>query len=344
VSSSTLPLPRKKPVPSATCLQQAAEWYAQLRSSGATSDIKKQWQHWLQSSTEHQQAWSYVESISQRFEPAYPKAQAVLLASSYQKVDRKRIQRRHILAGFALFASAGMLGVGTGIHVPVIRLTRSWSADYATGVGQMRDIDLPDGTHVWMNTATTLNVDYQASLRRLALVDGEILIDTKKDPRPFVVDNSHGRLRALGTRFTVRQLEDRIHLAVFDGAVEITTSRGVTKIIERGQQTRFNHDSIDVVHAASDTDQVWTKGVLLAHNMTLSAFVAEMGRYHHGHIGVSEEVAQLRVFGSFPAHDRALTLSMLESVLPVKVTETLPWWINIAAVPAAEDNKKDAAS
>jgi transmembrane sensor len=331
VSSSTLSLSRtSSPAPSAASLQVAAEWYAQLRDRHAAPEVTVKWQQWLNADVEHQRAWSYVEAISQRFEPAYPKEQAALMAASYQKAGSKRIQRRHVLAGFAAFT--GVMVVA-GIHMPVMRQVRSWAADYATGVGQVRDIRLSDGTHVWMNTATMFNVDYQDTLRRLALIDGEIHITTEKDPRPLVVDNTYGRLRALGTRFTVRQMPGHIVLAVFDGAVEITTTSGIRKTLSRGTQTVFNHDSIGDATAVSDTYEAWTKGVLLAHNMTLGAFVAEMQRYHHGHIGVAGDIADLRVFGSYPLHDQAMTLSMLESVLPVKATHTLPWWTNIVPVP-----------
>lgn len=337
MSSSPLSLSRtSSPAPSAASLQQAAEWFAQLRDQHAKPGVTVAWQQWLQADPEHQRAWSYVETISQRFEPVYPKEQAALMAESYQKAGRKRVQRRHVLAGLGVFSGTGLLMLGTGLQAPVMRLARSWAADYATGVGQVRDIHLSDGTHVWMNTATMLNVDYQSTLRRLELIDGEIHITTEKDPRPLVVDSTYGRMRALGTRFTVRQMPDHIVLAVFDGAVEITTGNGMRKTLSRGTQTVFNHDSISDVATASDAYEAWTKGVLLAHNMTLGAFVAEMQRYVRGHIGVADDVADLRVFGSYPLHDQAMTLSMLEAVLPVKAKQTLSWWTHIAAAPAPD--------
>jgi transmembrane sensor len=40
--------------------------------------------------------------------------------------------------------------------------------------------------------------------------------------RPFAVHTALGRLRALGTRFTVRQEDAVVHLAVTEGAVEVT--------------------------------------------------------------------------------------------------------------------------
>ncbi|HCE41020.1 MAG TPA: iron dicitrate transport regulator FecR, partial [Alcanivorax sp.] len=88
-----------------------------------------------------------------------------------------------------------------------------------TATGEIRDLGLDDGGRLWLNSATTVDVAYDDALRRVTLHDGEILIQTGADPRrrPFVVDTRHGRLRALGTRFTVRHHRDHGFLAVYQG-------------------------------------------------------------------------------------------------------------------------------
>lgn len=74
---------------------------------------------------------------------------------------------------------------------------------------------MPDGTRVWLNTATAFNEDYRADQHRLPLLRGEILIETAADARrPFFVDTPHGQMQALGTRFTVRLDERQTLLAV----------------------------------------------------------------------------------------------------------------------------------
>ena len=50
-------------------LEQAAEWYALLRSGQAGQEDHDRWQAWLAADARHREAWSYVERISQRFDP-----------------------------------------------------------------------------------------------------------------------------------------------------------------------------------------------------------------------------------------------------------------------------------
>jgi transmembrane sensor len=44
---------------------------------------------------------------------------------------------------------------------------------------------------------------------------------------------------------------------------------------------------------------------------------------------VSPEVANLPVFGSYPMTDPDRALAMLESVMPIRVSRPMPWWIRV---------------
>jgi transmembrane sensor len=216
-------------------------------------------------------------------------------------------------------------------------MTQSWLADYRTGTGEVREIALSDGIRVWINAISAFNQDYRPDQRRLHLVRGEILIETATAidslQRPFYVVTPQGRLQALGTRFTVRLDESETFVAVYEGAVEVRTATiGATVIIPAGQQTRFTGASLAGSETADPADparEAWTRGLLVARNIPLSDVVQELRRHYHGHLGLAPEVADLRVFGGYPVNDPDRTLVMLESVMPIRVRRTLPWWVSI---------------
>lgn len=324
-----------KPVASDAVLQTAAQWFAVMRIQDATDAEKINWQNWFDADPEHRAAWQYVEKISARFAPVRSEQNADTAVAVLRSSDTRKRQRRQFMRGFAVITGFSLFGAGLWRYTVLPEIIAAWSADYHSDVGQVREIVLQDGAHVWLNTATAINADYQSGLRRLQLVSGEIMVTTAHDTapvaRPFVVDTRQGRLRALGTQFTVRQHEKQTYLAVYEGAVEITTAQGQTLIVSAGQQTTFNEHVIDVPVAADRARKAWVKGVLLAEDMTLGALVDELNRYWHGHISVSKDVAEVRVFGGYPINDPAHVLSMLEKVAPITVKQTLPWWLTIEA-------------
>lgn len=318
--------------PSHQIMEQAAEWYALLRTGQATAAEQHAWRQWVEGAAEHQQAWSYVERIGRRFAPlqASPDRNAAVTAFRHAAQIAPR-RRRQVLLGLAGTLGMGWLGWTAWRQTPLPLMASTWGADYRAGVGETRRIELPDGTEVWLKAVSAFNTGYTAKERRLQLLTGEMLIDTGRDPlRPFFIDTAQGRLQALGTRFTVRQDEGGILVAVYEGAVRIDTARsGAAGIVQTGQQARFTADALQPVAPADPAREAWARGVLVADNTTLADVVDELRRYHAGHLGLAPGVAHLRVFGSYPIDDAQRALDMLASVLPIHVRRTLPWWISV---------------
>lgn len=317
-------------------LEQAAHWYALLRSGAASAADQRKWQQWLDGAPAHREAWQYVERVGRRFAPLHDSPDRDAAVRAYGQAARHATQGRRGRRA-ALFGLAGLLGGGLAWggwrYTPLPAVAATWGADYRAGVGDTRRIALPDGTQVWLKALSAFNVDFTATQRRLQGLTGEMLIDTGRDPlRPFLVDTQQGRLQALGTRFSVRQDDGDTLLAVFEGAVKVDAARsGASGIVPAGRQLRFTADALQAMTPADPAHEAWTHGVLVADNLPLSEVVAQLRRYRYGHLGVSPQVADLRVFGSYPLHDVDRALDMLASVLPIRVRRTLPWWTSVDA-------------
>jgi len=332
MSSSDLSCAPQSPQPSPQALEQAAEWFALLRSGEARDEDRAQWQRWLDSAQENDTAWRYVEQISRRFEPVRSSPGRAAAARGFGIANTRMARRRQALLGLgALAGGSGLLAWAAWRHTSLPGMVMAWTADYRTATGEVRNVALSDGTQVWLSTASAFDRDYRGGLRRLRLVAGEILIQTAADPdRPFVVDTPQGGLRALGTRFAVRLDGDVTVVAVFQGAVEARPAdAGAMRIIQAGEQTRFTGSALAATQAADRAREAWTRGILIVENVPLADVARELQRYRGGHLGVAPEVAGLRVAGSYPATDPDRALAMLESVLPIRVRHTLPWWVGI---------------
>ncbi|CAB3835060.1 Protein FecR [Achromobacter pulmonis] len=312
-------------------LKVAAKWYARLQNADIGPQQRLAWQQWLDARPEHRSAWAHVEAVSRRF--------AVLRADGERDAGEQAIQvasqrpsaRRRAAGRILALGGVGLLGGFGWRFTPLPTVVTAWRADYATGIGEQRRLVLDDGTRVWLNTRSAIDVRLDDTQRLLTLAGGEILIDTAQDPRqrPFFVDTRFGRLQALGTRYTVRQADDDILLAVYEGQVRIRTLSGREALVNRGEQKRYSADAISAAAPADPARQAWSRGVLLAENLPLGELVAELGRYHLGYTGVDPRIASLRVIGRYPANDLPRTLAMLERELPIRVQRTLPWWVTL---------------
>lgn len=313
-------------------LEVAANWYATLRSEEAGAAEREAWQAWLSQSEAHAGAWSYIETVSQRFDPLRAGGHQAALAG-IKAARHGGAGRRQLLAGLAGVFGLGIAGSMGWRHTALPEVVMAWDADYRTAIGEQREITLADGTQVWLNTGTALRVDYQAGARLLNLVAGEILVQTARDTheRPFYVATRYGRMQALGTRFSVRHDDGRTRLDVFESAVEITDAAGSVQRVAAGQRAEFNADSTSAIAPAERAREAWRRGVVVAENIPLRVLIEDIARYQRGHIGVAPEVAEFIVMGVYPATDTDRALAMLESTLPIRVKRSMSWWVTLEA-------------
>ncbi|HAG19406.1 MAG TPA: hypothetical protein DCK80_10040, partial [Pseudomonas sp.] len=260
-------------------LQQAAEWFALLQSGSVSASERRAWAAWLEQ-PEHAQAWAKVERISGQFQPLTSDA---IGRAAGAMLQQRQSTRRQALKVLSVLCGGAVLTVAGGA-LP----WRRWAADERTAVGEVRDLRLADGTRLWLNTDSALDVRFDAKERRLALQHGELLIDApaSRRGRPLVLSSREGHVRSeQAARFSLRQEEGRTRLSVFAGVVDIQLEGfGVTSV-PAGQQAAFDRRHVGPLAAARAEHQAWATGVLLADNQRLEDFLAELSRYRHGYLG-----------------------------------------------------------
>ncbi|MFT3720919.1 FecR domain-containing protein [Pseudorhodoferax sp.] len=315
---------------------QAAQWLTVMMSGEASDDERRRWQRWRAAHPDHERAWQHVEAVVGKFKAMAPHA-AYNALSAYADghPGRRPGSRRKALR--ALLWTGGMLG-GAGLLASRTQTWQQLAADFSTGTGEQRRLTLDDGTAVTLNTATAIDVRFDGRQRLVRLAAGEVLVVTGHgtaavaDSRPFVVETAEGRIRALGTRFTVRRLAGSTQVAVLESAVEITPCGGsAPRVLRAGERATFRGDAVGAPEALGAEADAWTRGQLLADGMRLGDFVTEVGRYRPGVLRCAPEVAGLRFSGVFPLQNTDHILSALPRVLPVQVRWRTRYWVTVEA-------------
>jgi transmembrane sensor len=314
--------------------EQAAEWLTLFMSGEATEEDRRRWQHWGAAHPDHERAWKHIEAVSRRFKVLEPHAGYQTLSPYAGPKPPPRRKAVKLMLGGGVVGISGMLASRTPAWQQQV-------ADHRTRTGEQRSLTLGDGTRITLNTASALNVRFDGQRRLVRLVSGEIWVATAHalgdgtgaiDARPFVVETSEGRIRALGTRFSVRQLGDHTSVAVLESAVEVTPiAHGMPKMLQAGERATFTRTAVDAATGVTQMDEAWTRGQLIASDMPLGEFLSELGRYRPGVLRCAPEVAGLRVSGVFPLHDTGRVLAALPNVLPVQVRMRTRFWSVVEA-------------
>ncbi|MFK8328651.1 FecR domain-containing protein [Pseudomonas sp. BJa5] len=310
-------------------LQAAAAWFARLHAAPDDTRTQAKWSAWLAADARHRLAWRYVEGINQRFGNLNANAEQAHQVLSTMRRDRH--SRRALLGSLCVAGVGGLLGWGSW-RQGWVDSPRAWFATYRTGLGEVRPLTLADGSQLWLNGETALDVHFDERLRQLRLYRGEVLIETAVDARPLQVLTRAGRMQPLGTRFSVRDQGLQTTLSVFAGAVQATCADSGREIrVQAGQMTAFDAQQGSTLLPAPAHRQDWSRGVLVAEDMPLGQVVEILRDYRHGHLGIDPALSGLRVVGTYPLLDSDRALAMLERALPVRVARPLPWWVALEA-------------
>jgi transmembrane sensor len=319
---------------------EATAWLTLLSSGEASNEDRARWQAWRDAHSEHERAWQHVESIIGRLKDLHPAAAYLSITGARQASDSRLRHRRSVLGGLGLLATAG-LGAFMGSR------TESWqrmTALHSTGTGEQRELQLPDGSRVLLNTGSAIDLRFDDRQRLLRLVAGEVWIVTGHavpSAPPFVVETRDGQMRALGTRFAVRQTDNDTRIAVEEGAVEVTPAGKpeAARVLSAGYGVSFTPEQIGKLESTSDRETAWTRGLIVADDMPLGDFLAELGRYRPSLLRCDPAVAQQLISGVFPVRDVDSILRTLPSVLPVQVTERTRYWVVVGPRSGAESSR-----
>ena len=297
----------------------AVHWLLALDDSGDES-ARQQWQAWLAADPLHARAWQRIAEVDGQL-------RNVSTPLALQTLAAPGLARRHAVR-LAVLLTAGAGGLLAA------RQTSTWqqmAADLSTATGERRETVLADGTRIQLNTASAVDVRYSAAERLIVLRAGEVLVHSAPDAagRPLRVRTAEGTVRAIGTRFTVRQQEGHTFVAVLEGAVELTPAHmpHAAQRLSVGEQGRFTATAAGPAAPLQDGVAAWTDGMLVADGMPLPDFLAELGRHRPGVLRCASDAAGLRVSGTYPLADTDRVLAALTLSLPVQVRSRTRWWV-----------------
>lgn len=197
---------------------------------------------------------------------------------------------------------------------------------FSTPIGGRSEITLTDGSHVALNTQTSLRFQERLRSREVTLDSGEALFDVRHEKiRTFHVSAGAADVRDIGTRFTVRVHPNDVDVdvAVLEGQVELTfvpTASRLLMSVNDAARTSGGQIAKLVEQRAFEEMVSWKDGMLQFSATPLRQVVEELQRYRTGRIVMSDrDVAALRISGGFASENPDLLLTTLPKVLPVTV-------------------------
>lgn len=151
--------------------------------------------------------------------------------------------------------------------------------------GGQFNIVLPDGSHVWLNSASTLRFPTAfTGKQRMVELQGQGYFEVKKDvAHPFIVKVNTTEVQVLGTRFDIMAYADEksLNTTLLEGAVRMKQGVIQQQLVP-GQQAVLDYASGRMSVRPVDVDEVvaWKTGFFEFDNATITAIMRQLSRWY----------------------------------------------------------------
>lgn len=170
-----------------------------------------------------------------------------------------------------------------------------------TPFGGKYQINLPDGSKVWLNSASTLRFPalFSGNTREVEL-SGEAYFDVAKNPdKPFKVVTKDQIVEVLGTQFNINSYSDEetIKTTLIEGSVKIIYKNRVV-LLSPGQQFQPNMNSSKVVEADTEEVTAWKDGYFLFKDEDIQSIMRKISRWYNVEVNYSGNIPEVGFGGN----------------------------------------------
>lgn len=305
---------------------QVAAWLLRLEEAPDDQALRAEYEAWLAQSERHRKAHETITSLWRNAEELRSPAPGPLTAKLAKLTPRRPRVRRF---AWGLAAVAACLAI---LAFPAIQLRLA--ADHSTGVAELREVVLEDGSRVSLDAASAIAVVYKANRRTVTLLAGQAFFEVVPSAeRPFVVSTSDVEVTVTGTSFGVGASSTGVAVEVETGAVKVSREGKLLADLAVGQRVRIAPGGVTTRGAISpDEVAAWRDHRLVVYQATIRDVVEQIGRYVPGAIVFRDrEIADRLVTGVIDLSRPDEALQAVVEMQKGKVANISPYLVVISS-------------
>lgn len=192
-----------------------------------------------------------------------------------------------------------------------------------TKPGTRTQIDLSDGTRVWLNDGTTFRYPESFSgEKREVYVDGEAYFEVHSNPKnPFIVNNPIMNTVVTGTHFNLHaySADQYFEATLLEGKVRLERNDQKWNLIP-GEQVQFDSQLEKTVRRRVNPADAaaWVNGILIFKNEKLSTAIKKLARWYNVEIIISDpKISNYLLTGRIQDEKLDQMLKLIALALPV---------------------------
>ncbi|MET4082184.1 transmembrane sensor [Pedobacter sp. UYP30] len=196
----------------------------------------------------------------------------------------------------------------------------------STPKGGEYQVVLPDGTKVWLNSASSITYPtaFNNKERRVKLI-GEAYFEVAKNKKlPFYVNVNNAQIRVLGTHFNIAAYSDdeEMTTTLLEGSVQLTKN-DTHSMLKPGQKAVINNNTDNIVVSQANIEDAvaWKNGYFVFDNNDINGVMKKISRWYDVTVDYRADLSDQKFGGTFYRSKSIVELlQYLEKIGKIKFT------------------------
>jgi transmembrane sensor len=301
-------------------------------TNNANAEEKRLFNAWLDESEQNRLYYQQSSVIWERIASVHDKT--VFNETAAKEKIRLKIQQMkpgaRIITKRSVISVAASIVLLIGFATALLYFSKPGGHNYLayTSSDKIREIVLPDSSHVWLNLNSTLYASKTfSSSQRKVILEGEAYFEVKHDEsKPFKVKAGNTIIKVLGTSFDVKTEKENNNVSVVVNSGKVafykTNSLHDNYILTQGTKGQFIASDLKIIVSGNKNQNYlsWKTGILSFYDTPLSEVCSILGDHYDKKIIANSIDSELVLTGSFKNEELAEIVKTIELTLDVELT------------------------
>lgn len=310
-----------------TKIKEEAIYWLACEKEGLNELEKQELKHWLESNQEHQKAYNRMKLVHQMAK-SISKENAQILSEQAHKEARK-IKFLEKTRYFSSAAAILLIVCFSAFKIYDNNFAVQYSKTFQTDKTNLANQQLPDGSSIFIDAKTNLNIEFYKGKREVTLNDGRVMFEVAKDEnRVFIIKSGDINIEVVGTKFEVIHKKDTTTVNVEEGIVKTYFSsyffdKQNEKLLTKENSITYSNFQGNINNQEKINPEkiaLWRENLISLNKVSLKDAFDEFSKYNDISTSFSsKEVENYLITAEFSSTQLEIFLKTINKIYPLKI-------------------------
>ena len=309
-----------------TKIKEEAIYWIDCEKEGFKENQKVEFENWIKEEL-HQKIYNRMKLVHQMAKSLSKENKENLSDNVHFEIRKERFSKK--IRYFSSAAAVLFILCFSAFKIYDNNFAVQYSKTFQTDKTNLANQQLPDGSTIFIDAKTNLNIEFYKRKREVTLNDGRVMFEVAKDEnRVFIIKSGDINIEVVETKFEVIHKKDTTTINVEEGIVKTYFSsyffdKKNEKLLTKENSISYSNFQGNINNQEkinSEKIALWRENLIVLHKTTLKEGLEEFAKYSDIKVSfLSKELENYSITGEFSSTQLDIFLKTITKIYPMKI-------------------------